>query len=74
MKNEFNRLDGLEVFVKVKMNIPLTEEEKSLFNNYDRDEQEMIFDFIDNNAFIDDLNRIIKKINTQEENKKEKCK
>jgi hypothetical protein len=74
MKNEFNRLDGLEVFVKVKMNIPLTDDEKSLFNNYDSDEQEMIFDFIDNPAFIDDLNRIIKKINTQEENKKVKCK
>ena len=74
MKNEFNRLDGLEVFVKVKMNIPLTEEEKSLFNNYDRNEQEMIFDFINNNAFIDDLNRIIKKINIQEENKKTKIK
>ena len=74
MKNEFNRLDGLEVFVKVKMGIPLTVEEDSLFNNYDRDEQEMIFDFINNSAFIDDLNRIIKKINTKEENNKTKCK
>ena len=63
-------IDGLEVFVKIKMGITLTKDELEIYNNYDADEKAIIFDFINNPSFIDDLNRIIKKIlsHTKENN------
>lgn len=63
-------IDGLEVFVKVKMGISLTEGELEIYNNYDQDEKNIIFDFINNPSFADDLNQITKQIlnHTKENN------
>ena len=57
-----NTIDGLEVFVKVKMGVTLTEDEKVIFNSYDEEEKKIVFDFINNSAFTDDLNRLTQKI------------
>ena len=67
-----NVIDGLEVFVKVKIGISLTKEEREIFDSYDEDEKKIIFDFINNPAFSDNLNRIKKKIFSKDE--KSKCK
>ena len=67
-----NVIDGLEVFVKVKIGISLTKEEREIFDNYDDEEKKIIFDFINNPAFSDNLNRIKKKIFSKDE--KSKCK
>lgn len=72
MDDEINEIDGLEVFVKVNIGMTLSEEEMLIFNRYDDDEKKLIFDFINNPAFINDLNKIIKKINNKEEYKKYK--
>ena len=58
------KIDGLEVFVKVKMGITLTEEELKIYNNYDKYEKKLIFDFINNPSFTDDLINITNKINS----------
>ena len=72
MEDEINEIDGLEVFVKVKIGMDLTDEEMQIYNSYDEDERKLIFDFINNPAFIYDLNGIIKKINNHKEYKKYK--
>ena len=58
------KIDGLEVFVKVKMGITLTEEELKIYNNYDKYEKKLIFDFINDPSFTDDLINITNKINS----------
>ncbi len=55
-------IDGLEVFVKIKMGIALTKDELEVYNSYDTDEKTIIFEFINNPSFIDELNHITKKI------------
>lgn len=72
MEKEINKIDGFEVFVKIKMGLPLTEEEMEIYNGYDDDEKKMIFDFINNPALDYDLEKTIKKIETKEENMKYK--
>ena len=67
-----NVIDGLEVFVKVKIGISLTKEEREIFDSYDEDEKKIIFDFINNPAFSDNLNRIKKKIFSKDEKSKYK--
>ena len=69
MKNDINAIDGLEAFVKVKMGIKLSQEEIEIYNNYDDDEKKLIFDFINNPVFINDLNKITKKILNHQDNK-----
>jgi hypothetical protein len=72
MDKEINEIDGLEVFVKIKMGISLSEEEMNIYNGYDDDEKKLIFDFINNPVLINDLDRIVEKIKNKEELKKHK--
>ena len=65
MENEINKSDGLEVFVKVKIGISLTKEEKDVYNHYDDEEKRIIFTFIENPAFSENLKSIEKKIYTK---------
>ena len=68
MEKKKNTIDGLEVFIKVKMGIELTDEEANIYDSYAEDEKKIIFDFINNSAFSDDLNRLTKKIEMHTEN------
>ena len=67
-----NKIDGLEIFVKVKIGDALTSEEKKIYNSYDQEEKDMIFEFINNPVFIDDLNHIIHNIKLKKEKVKHK--
>lgn len=68
MEKEINTIDGLEVFVKVKMGVDLTDDELAIYNSYDDAEKKMVFDFINNSAFTDDLNKLTKKIQNHIDN------
>ena len=74
MEKGTNTIDGLEVFVKVKMGVTLSEEELSIYNSYDEEEKKIVFDFINNPAFIDDLNKLVQKIKHHIENTNSKQK
>lgn len=72
MEKEINKIDGFEVFVKIKMGLTLTDEEMDIYNGYDDDEKKMIFDFINNPVLAYDLEKTIKKLEVKEENNKYK--
>lgn len=62
MDNKRNKIDGLEVFVKVQLGIDLTDEERHIYECYDEIEKQVIFDFINDPLFENDLKNIIRKI------------
>ena len=62
-----NNIDGLEVFIKVRIGMPLTDEELKVYNSFDEDDKKMIFDFIDNEYFKDNFLHIVNKLTNNDD-------
>lgn len=65
-----NNIDGLEVFVKVKLGIKLTDDEKVIYDSYDEDEKFLINTFINDKAFEENFENmkenIFKRVDSEE--------
>ena len=68
MKN--HNIDGLEIFVKKEIDVPLTLDEEKIYNSYDDNEKKIIFDFIHDEYFKEHFSEIVNRIRNREERKK----
>ena len=57
-----NAVNIIDIFVKIKFGVKLTDDDKKVYNNLDDEEKKLLSDLINNNSFIYEINNIINNI------------
>lgn len=66
MNNAKRNSDVIEVFVKKKYGIKLTEDDEKLYSSLDKDIIDTLNALINSNSFLNDIENIINNINTSD--------
>ena len=65
-KKNKKKNDILEVYVKIKLGVPLTETEKKLYNDLDTDTKNIIDELVCNPSFLYEVNTMMDMILSEE--------